>query len=89
MSEQPLFPSHLFTLRVWHVDSDDGGKVWHGRVQYVYSNEVHEFDDWSALIAYVQDTATRSSAVDGAKAPTRDEGRAQEPAKPGGGDGPV
>src|SRR5437588_1430835 len=21
MSEQPLFPSHLFTLRVWHVDS--------------------------------------------------------------------
>ena len=82
MSERPLFPSHLFTLRVWHVDSHDGGKAWHGRVQYVYSNEVHEFDDWSALIAYVQATAMQSGDGDGAKAPTRDEGRAPEPAEP-------
>ena len=89
MSEQPLFPSHLFTLRVWHVDSSDGSKVWHGRVQYVYSNEVHEFDDWNALIAYVQDTATQSGGMDGAKAPARDPRRAWEPAKPDGRDRPA
>ena len=57
------------------VASADGSQVWQGRVQYVYSNEVHEFDDWNALIAYVQDTAMHSGGVDGAK--------------PGGADGPA
>jgi len=48
--------SHLFTLRVWPEDRDDGGVEWRGKVQHVISGEQQYFRDWSTLIAFL--TAT-------------------------------
>jgi len=44
-------PSHLFTLRVWVEDLDQGRWEWRGKVQHVTSGETYYFRTWAGLIA--------------------------------------
>lgn len=42
--------SHLFTLRLWAEEIEDGQTEWRGRVHYVTTDEVRYFRDWPSLI---------------------------------------
>ncbi|MBX3000844.1 MAG: hypothetical protein KF893_20145 [Caldilineaceae bacterium] len=42
--------SHLFTLRLWTEEVEEGQTEWRGRVHYVTSDEVRYFRDWPSLI---------------------------------------
>ena len=41
--------SHLFAVRVWAQELEDGRFEWRGRVQYVPTGEVRYFREWPAL----------------------------------------
>jgi len=51
--DQLTRPSHLFTLRVWRTQLDDGRTEWRGKVQHVLSGERHYFRDWASLITHL------------------------------------
>ena len=42
--------SHLFTLRLWTEEVEEGQSEWRGRVHYVATDEVRYFRDWPGLI---------------------------------------
>lgn len=42
--------SHLFTLRLWAEEVEEGQTEWRGRVHYVTGDEVRYFRDWPSLI---------------------------------------
>jgi hypothetical protein len=42
--------SHLFTLRLWTEEVEEGQTEWRGRVHYVTADEVRYFRDWPSLI---------------------------------------
>jgi hypothetical protein len=44
-------PSHLFTVRVWEEEIDNGKIEWWGRVQLMTTGETHYFRSWSALLS--------------------------------------
>jgi hypothetical protein len=41
--------SHLFTVRVWEEEVEDGQSEWRGKVQLLSSGEVRYFRQWAAL----------------------------------------
>ncbi|MEN8240534.1 MAG: hypothetical protein ABFS17_01335 [Chloroflexota bacterium] len=43
-------PAHLFTIRVWSEEIEDGIREWRGKVQNVSTEEGHYFHGWNALI---------------------------------------
>lgn len=43
--------SHLFTVRLWSEEVDNGRKEWRGKVQQVHSGEAYYFCEWATLIA--------------------------------------
>jgi hypothetical protein len=47
-SSQP--ESHIFTLRVWREELDDGQFEWRGRIHHVQSGQTRHFRDWVALV---------------------------------------
>jgi hypothetical protein len=49
-SNSPNRQSHLFTLRLWAEEVEEGQTEWRGRVHYVTSDEVRYFRDWPSLI---------------------------------------
>jgi hypothetical protein len=46
-------PSHLFSMRLWPEEMDDGQIEWRGQVQHVLSGETHYFRDWSTLVGHL------------------------------------
>ena len=59
---EPQSASHLFTVRVWLEEHQDGEKEWRGKVQHVASGNIRYFRDWSALVAYIQKMLADSPA---------------------------
>ncbi len=55
-----LYDSHLFMVRVWVHESANGEKEWYGKVQHVPTGNVRYFREWSALLAYLQQTLADS-----------------------------
>jgi hypothetical protein len=49
----PVYRSHLFTLRLWREDLGNGQAEWRGKVEYVPSREARYFREWSTLIAFL------------------------------------
>jgi hypothetical protein len=49
-SEHTNKQSHLFTLRLWTEELEEGQSEWRGRVHYVTTDEVRYFRDWAGLI---------------------------------------
>lgn len=46
--------THLFTVRVWLEELDEGQTEWRGEVHYVISGEMRYFRDWPTLVALLQ-----------------------------------
>ena len=42
--------SHLFMLRLWAREDEDGRVQWRGQLRHINNNEVRYFQDWPALI---------------------------------------
>ena len=42
--------SHLFTLRIWDEQDEDGQIRWRGKLRHVPSDTTHYFRDWAALV---------------------------------------
>jgi hypothetical protein len=52
MNDETVFLlSHLFSLRLWRVETPDGRSEWLGKLQYVPSGESCYFRSWPALIS--------------------------------------
>ena len=49
LSEQTKH-SHLFTLRLWGEEDEDGRIQWRGQINHVNNNDIRYFKEWSALI---------------------------------------
>ncbi len=47
-------PGHLFVIRIWAQEIENGRTEWRGRVQYVPTGEVHYFREWPHMLAIVQ-----------------------------------
>ena len=43
-------PSHLFLVRLWAEDNNEGDAVWCGKVQHVTKGRANQFKDWPTLI---------------------------------------
>ena len=54
MDQSSPSPSHLFVIRIWAQEIEDGRTEWRGRVQYVPTGEVHYFREWAHMLALVQ-----------------------------------
>jgi hypothetical protein len=73
--------SHLFTLRLWAEEAEEGQTEWRGRVHYVTADEVRYFRDWPSLIplllAMLRDAEQKNTLPEllQALAPTGDVGR--------------
>jgi hypothetical protein len=48
--------SHLFTVRVWSEEVEEGRAEWRGKAQYVsdMEGESHYFRDWPGLVAWLE-----------------------------------
>jgi len=51
-TEQPQ--SHLFTVRILLDAADQSQGAWRGKVQHVPSGAWRHFQDWDALVAFLQ-----------------------------------
>ncbi len=47
--------SHLFTVRVWQEDLDDGRTEWRGQIKHILTGETRYFRHWSQLQSIIQD----------------------------------
>ncbi|MBM3130508.1 MAG: hypothetical protein FJ009_18005 [Chloroflexi bacterium] len=56
----PRHESHLFTIRVWLEEREDGKKEWRGQIRNVTTGNARYFRDWCALIAYLQQATAQS-----------------------------
>jgi len=54
MNESGSYPTHLFVIRVWAQDIENGRSEWRGRVQHIPSGEVHYFREWADMVSIVQ-----------------------------------
>ena len=64
MDTDQRYPStHLFTLRVWLEDLDDGQSEPRGKVQHVLSGEARYFRDWDTLVTFVIKQVNRIQGV--------------------------
>ena len=41
---------HLFTLRLWSEELEEGQTEWRGRLYHAATGEVRHFREWSSLI---------------------------------------
>ncbi len=55
-------PSYLFMLRLWRAAAGEGRSEWQGRIQYVYSNECHDFRDWRELVELLEQVSAEFEA---------------------------
>ena len=46
--------SHLYLVRLWPEDANEGKLEWRGKVQHVLNTEAHYFKDWTELVALLQ-----------------------------------
>jgi hypothetical protein len=54
MNDSSTLHTHLFVIRIWAQDIEDGRQEWRGRVQHVPSGEVHYFREWADMLAIVR-----------------------------------
>ncbi len=62
MSANQAEKSHLFTLRLWGKEAEDGRMQWRGKLHHINANEVRYFQEWPALIPLLL-TMLRTSSV--------------------------
>ena len=55
-------PSHLFTVRVWREELEEGRFEWRGKVQYALSGEMRYFRQWEDLIEFMREKSEGTSA---------------------------
>ena len=55
-------PSHLFTVRLWREELEEGRYEWRGKVQHALSGETRYFRRWEDLIAFVQEKGEGTTA---------------------------
>jgi hypothetical protein len=48
-------PSHLFTVRVWREELEEGHFEWRGKVQHALSGETRYFRRWQDLIEFMRE----------------------------------
>jgi hypothetical protein len=66
--------SHLFTVRLWSEEIDEGQAEWRGKLQHIISGEIRYFRDWDGLIALLQTMLSqRESGRPGAATPPDDD----------------
>ena len=48
--------THLFTVRMWHEEANEGQgqPEWRGKVQALPEGEAYYFRDWPSLVAHLQ-----------------------------------
>lgn len=54
MNESSTLYTHLFVIRIWAQDIENGRREWRGRVQHVPSGEVHYFREWADMLDIVR-----------------------------------
>ncbi|MCB8984128.1 MAG: hypothetical protein H6659_09900 [Ardenticatenaceae bacterium] len=59
MNEESQSTSHLFTLRVWPEEDEEGTVRWRGKLRHVTSGDVRHFRGWAALIPLLLDMLRR------------------------------
>ena len=69
--------SHLFTLRVWPEDVEDGSTEWRGRIQHTASSETVYFRDWESMLAFLKNTLDTTATGDGREEEKLDERASQ------------
>jgi hypothetical protein len=47
-------PTHLFTIRVWAEQLEEGIHEWRGKIQNVSQNEGYYFRGWQDLVELLQ-----------------------------------
>lgn len=56
-------PSHLFAVRLWREDRDDGQAEWRGQAIYVLSDETIFFRDMAELADFMRRFITPAASV--------------------------
>jgi hypothetical protein len=78
-TEQRGRQSHLFTLRLWAEQLEDGHNEWRGRVHCVGTDEVRYFRDWPGLIplllSMLRDAERKEVAIEMLKAIAAEDGQ--------------
>lgn len=46
--------SHLFSVRVWSEEVEEGHAEWRGKVHHILTGEQQYFRDWTTLIAFLE-----------------------------------
>jgi len=41
---------HLFVVRLWRENKNDGNYEWHGQVKHLFSQKIRAFESWNELI---------------------------------------
>ena len=72
--------SHLFTLRLWSQEDEDGRIQWRGQIHHINNDDMRYFQDWAALIplllAMLRTSKSESEESDNTtfSSPIQDEG---------------
>lgn len=50
MNSDPSSRQHLFTLRLWREEDNEGRTIWRGRIHHTDTGNIRYFRGWPALI---------------------------------------
>lgn len=53
--------SHLFILRLWSEEDEEGNAEWCGKVQHVITGQAQPFRTWPSLVDLLREMLTEDS----------------------------
>lgn len=54
---------HLFTIRIWQEEVEDGIQQFRGRLQYGLRGEARTFHSWTALVEQMEELLNPSTVA--------------------------
>ena len=57
---QPTRHPHLFVLRVWLNELNDGTQEWRGEIEHAATHEKRHFRDWQVLLEFVRSSCEQA-----------------------------
>jgi hypothetical protein len=51
--------SHLFTIRLWVEEVDQGVLEWRGVIRHTLSGETHYFREWATMTAVLKEALSK------------------------------
>ncbi len=57
--------SHLFTLRVWPEEIEEGRTEWRGKIQWVVGGDTLYFRDWEVMMSFLLRTLQAAQPATG------------------------